>query len=389
MNKSVISFVVLILTIGNISGQPRLWNLDKLSKASVENPSLVEQIIKNADKLLPKTILSVVDKKKPAPSGDIHDYISCAPYYWPDEKNPSGKFIRKDGEKNTAVTTPDKNYMGTMANSVIYLSLAYNLTSEEKYAAKAVENLRIWFLNPKTRMNPNMNFGQTIQGYFDGKGRGAGMIETYKLVEMLDGVELLKKSTRFTASDQEGLQHWFSDFLNWMMTSEVGNQEYNAKNNHGTAFDVQATRYALFAGKNDIALKFINDFPSRRLFKQIEPDGKQPVELARTKALHYSAFNIVHMLDMCLIANTLNIDLLSKKSDDGRSILKAIEFMAQYAGKPQSRFPYSQINEWDQDQNLLIYQLYRVDKMTNKKDFEIYYKNKMKDFEKNYNLLLN
>ena len=56
MNKSVISFVVLILTIGNISGQPRLWNLDKLSKASVENPSLVEQIIKNADKLLPKTI---------------------------------------------------------------------------------------------------------------------------------------------------------------------------------------------------------------------------------------------------------------------------------------------------------------------------------------------
>ena len=389
MNKSVISFVVLILTIGNISGQPRLWNLDKLSKASVENPSLVEQIIKNADKLLPKTILSVVDKKKPAPSGDIHDYISCAPYYWPDEKNPSGKFIRKDGEKNTAVTTPDKNNMGTMANSVIYLSLAYNLTSEEKYAAKAVENLRIWFLNPKTRMNPNMNFGQTIQGYFDGKGRGAGMIETYKLVEMLDGVELLRKSPKFSKTDQENLSKWFDDFLNWMMTSEVGNQEYNAKNNHGTAFDVQATRYALFAGKNDIALKFINDFPSRRLFKQIEPDGKQPAELARTKALHYSAFNIVHMLDMCLIANTLNIDLLSKKSDDGRSILKAIEFMAQYAGKPQSRFPYSQINEWNQDQNLLIYQLYRVDKMTHKKDFEIYYKNKMKDFEKNYNLLLN
>ena len=389
MNKSVISFVVLILTIGNISGQPRLWNLDKLSKASVENPSLVEQIVKNADKLLPKTILSVVDKKKPAPSGDIHDYISCAPYYWPDEKNPSGKFIRKDGEKNTAVTTPDKNNMGTMANSVIYLSLAYNLTSEEKYAAKAVENLRIWFLNPKTRMNPNMNFGQTIQGYFDGKGRGAGMIETYKLVEMLDGVELLRKSPKFSKTDQENLSKWFDDFLNWMMTSEVGNHEYNAKNNHGTAFDVQATRYALFAGKNDIALKFINDFPSRRLFKQIEPDGKQPSELARTKALHYSAFNIVHMLDMCLIAKTLNIDLLAAKSADGRSIQKAIEFMAQYAGKAQSHFPYSQINEWDLDQKLLIFQLYRVDKMSSKNNFEIYYKNKMTDYEKNYNLLLN
>lgn len=63
--------------------------------------------------------------------------------------------------------------------------------------------------------------------------------------------------------------------------------------------------------------------------------------------------------------------------------------MAQYAGKPQSHFPYSQINEWDQDQKLLIFQLYRVDKMRNKKVFEIYYKNKMSDYENNYNLLLN
>ena len=387
MKKTLLYGFILCFGAITVQAQPRVWNMETLKKANADYPALVEKIIKQADKYLPKTILSVVDKKKPAPSGDKHDYYSCAPYYWPDEKNPSGKFIRKDGEKNTDVTTPDKNNMGTMANSVIYLSLAYNLTSEEKYAAKAVENLRIWFLNPKTRMNPNMNFGQTIQGYFDGKGRGAGMIETYKLVEMLDGVELLKKSTKFTASDKEGLQHWFSDFLNWMMTSEVGNQEYNAKNNHGTAFDVQATRYALFAGKNDIALKFINNFPSRRLFAQIEPDGKQPAELARTKALHYSAFNIVHMLDMCLIANTLNIDLLSKKSDDGRSILKAIEFMAQYAGKPQSRFPYSQINEWDADQKLLIYQLYRVDKMSGKNTYKNIYNNNLDEFRTNISFL--
>jgi hypothetical protein len=389
MKKIILTIFIFALATVNLLSQPRIWNLESLNKAKSENSAAVEKITKLADKLLPKTISSVVDKSKPAPSGDKHDYISCAPYYWPDPANPTGPYIRKDGEKNKAVTTPDKNNLGTMANSIIYLSLAYNLTSEEKYAAKAVENLRIWFLNPKTRMNPNLNFGQTIYGRLEGKGRGAGMIETYKLVEMLDGVELLKKSTKFTASDRQGLQNWFSDFLNWMITSEVGNQEYNAKNNHGISFDVQATRYALFAGKNDIALKFINDFPSRRLFKQIEPDGKQPAELARTKALHYSAFNIAHMLDMCVIAKTMNIDLLGEKSEDGRSILKAIEFMAQYAGKPQSHFPYSQINEWDQDQNLLIYQLYRVDKMLDKNTYKNQYINKMTDYKSNYSMITN
>jgi hypothetical protein len=389
MKKTLLCFIIIALTVGKISSQPRLWNVQKLNKAKAEHPALVEQIIKNADKLLPKKILSIVDKDKPAPSGDLHDYISCAPYYWPDPENPTGPYIRKDGEKNREVVTPDTKNLGIMTNSIVYLSLAYNLTSEEKYAAKALENLRIWFLNPKTKMNPNLNFGQTISGRLNGKGRGAGLIDTYRFVEMLDGVELLRKSLKFTKTDQENLSKWFGDFLNWMTTSEVGNQEYNAKNNHGVSFDIQATRYALFAGKNDIALKFINDFPSRRLLAQIEPDGKQPAELARTKALHYSAFNIAHMLDMYLIAKTLNIDLLNKASEDGRSILKAIEYMAQFADKPQSQFPYSQINEWDADQKLLILQLYRIDTIRHKNDFVIYYKNKMTDYEKNYNLLLN
>jgi hypothetical protein len=387
MKKTVFGLMIFVLSTGINFGQPRIWNIEKLNKAKVENSDLIERIIKNADNLLPKTISSVVDKDKPAPSGDMHDYISCAPYYWPDPTNPNGPYIRKDGVANTAVLTSDKKNLGTMANSVIYLSLAYYLTNEEKYAAKAVENLKIWFLNPKTHMNPNVNFGQTIFGYFGGKGRGAGMIETYKFVEMLDGIELLKKSSKFSTSDQQRLTNWFTEYLNWMMTSEVGNQEYNAKNNHGVAFDIQLTRVALFVGKEDIARKYINDFASRRIFKQIEPDGKQPLELSRTKALHYSVFNIAHFLDMCMIAKTLNIDLLNEKSTDGSSILKTIEFMAPFYGKPQSQFPYNQINDWDEDQNNLCWQMYRVDKLISKPIFEKYYKDDVKNLEKNFSFL--
>jgi len=171
------------------------------------------------------------------------------------------------------------------------------------------------------------------------------------------------------------------------MTTEIGNEEYTAKNNHGTAFDVQATRYALFVGKEDIARKFIAEFPERRLFTQIEPDGSQPLELARTTALGYSTFNLTHILDMCCLAKSLNVDLFSAKSQDGRSILKAIDFLTQFVGKPQSHFPYKQIKEWDSVQKKLCWQLYRADKFLTKPVYVKFYRNKISDSDKDDNVL--
>jgi hypothetical protein len=365
-SKLLIIFVLSIFLQENLFSQPVVWNMESLKNAKVEKPENVNYVIQEADKVLKKTISPIIEKTLIAPSGDKHDYISCGPYWWPDPANPNGPYIRKDGEKNLAVLTADKKNLGIMTKGIVYLTLAYYFTSDEKYAKKADENLRIWFLNPETRMNPNVNYGQTIYGHLGGKGRGAGMIETYTFVDMLDGIELLKKSQLFTKKDREGLNKWFNEYLNWMMTSQVGNQEFKAKNNHGTAFDVQATRVALFVGKNDIAKKYMKEFPERRLFTQIEPDGKQPAELARTKALHYSSFNIVHMLDMCFIAKTMKINLLNVKSDDGICISKALNFMVQFLDKPQSNFPYKQINEWNDDQELLRLQVYRCDKLTKK-----------------------
>ena len=388
MRKLVFTVFILSISTFSLLGQPRVWNIEKPDQARLEKSALIEQILKEANNLLSKAIPTIMDKDKPAPSGDKHDYYSCAPYWWPDPANPTGPYIRKDGVTNREVTTPDKKNLGTLTNGIIRLSMAYYLTSEEKYSTKAVENLRVWFISQETRMNPNLNYGQTIVGHFGGKGRGAGMIETYKFVEMLDGIELLKKSASFTSKDQQQLIHWFSEYLNWMMTSSIGKQEYNAKNNHGTAFEVLATRIALFVGKEDIARHYISNFAARRIFTQIEPDGKQPLELVRTKALGYSTFNLTHLLDMCAIAKTMNIDLFPIKSTDGRSISKALEYLSQFVSEPQSNFPYKQIVEWDVVQNNLCLQLYRADKFSTNAAFKKYYVNKQDDSNKNYNYIV-
>lgn len=389
MRKIVFKVVVFVLffSVTSVQSQTRVWNIERLNQAKRLTSEAAKSILRAADKAMSTNILSVMDKETIPPSNDKHDYISAGRYWWPDPKNPEGPYIRKDGVVNREIDKFDRGILGSMAKSVKDLGVAYYLISDENYAAKAVQNLKIWFLNPTTKMNPNMNFGQTISGRNDGKGRGEGIIDTYCLVEMLEGVELLRKSKSYTPAVSEGLTNWFSEYLNWMMTSDIGNEEYTAKNNHGTAFDVQAARYALFVGKEEIARKFVSEFSERRLFLQIEPDGSQPLELARTTALGYSTFNLTHILDMCCLAKSLNIDLFNAKSADGRSISKAIDFLTQFVGKPQSHFPYKQIKEWDSVQKKLCWQLYRADKFLEKPVYVKLYRNRISDSDKDDNVL--
>lgn len=380
---------LFMFSVWTVNGQPHIWNLKNLDKAKILYTQSSELIVRNADKELKKTLVTVMDKGMIPPSGDKHDYISMGKYWWPNPETSDGlPYIRKDGVSNPEIDKYDRGSLGTMAKSVTNLSLAYYLTSDEKYAEKAVENLRIWFIDKGTRMNPNMNFGQTIPGRNNGKGRGEGLIDTYSFVEMLEGIELMKNSPTFTESDGASLTDWFGSFLDWMLTSEIGHDEFEAKNNHGTAFDVQVVRYAMFVGKEYLAKQFINEFPTRRLFKQIEPDGSQPLELARTKAFGYSVFNLTHFLDMCGLAKSLKIDLYDTQSSDGRSITKAIDFLAPYLGKTSDEFPYKQIIDWENAQKGLFWVLYRADSFISNPMYKKLNAKFLASFENDINVVL-
>ena len=112
-----------------------------------------------------------------------------------------------------------------MADRVVTLSLAWYFTDDEKYAAKAAEFLRAWFLDEDTRMNPNLEYAQMVPGVNGGKGRSYGVLDAYSFVEMLDAVALLEQSDSFTVQDSQRLKAWFSDLLDWMLTSTQGVEE--------------------------------------------------------------------------------------------------------------------------------------------------------------------
>ena len=198
-------------------------------------------------------------------------------YFWPDPTEPDGlPYISRDGLSNPELEKYDRPKLAEMAGRVTTLSLAWYFSGDERYAQKAVEQLRVWFLNKETRMNPNLNYAQTVPGKYDGKGRCYGVIDGYSFVEMLDAVQLLEQSRSFSAKDAKALKRWFAQLLDWILTSEQGQEEGRQLNNHSTAHDVQVIAYAKYVSNQKVMTDYLADFYEKRMLSQIKPDGRQP-----------------------------------------------------------------------------------------------------------------
>ncbi len=325
-------------------------NLDSLvktrSRITKGDPALkpaLETLRGEADKALTAGPFSVTDKTLVPPSGDKHDYMSIGPYWWPDPQKKDGlPYIRRDGETNPQRNddSTDARSLSQMLSNVETLALAYYLIGKEPYAEHAARLLRVWFLDPATRMNPNLNYGQAVPGRVE--GRGIGLIDTWRFATLLDATALLPSPPVWTARDQSGMAAWFDAFLRWMRASKNGKEEDAQHNNHGTFYDVQVARYALFLGKTNLAREVLERSKQRRIAAQIEPDGRQPHELARTKSFSYSTFNLKALFALAAMGDRMNVDLWRFETRDGRGIRKALDFLAPYAD-PARKWPHPQI----------------------------------------------
>jgi hypothetical protein len=269
--------------------------------------------------------------------------MSQAPYFWPNTNSPGARFVNHDGQRNPDATKDtDAGNFASVCYDAHTLALAYYFSGDEKYAAKATQFIRIWFLDPATRMNPNLNYGQGIPGGVD--GRPAGLIGARYLSDLVDAVGLLSGSKSWTANDQKRMLAWAGDYLRWLTTSKIGLGESAATNNHGTFYDVQAVSLALFLGQTNFARETLQAAEEKRIARQIEPDGKMPRELSRTLSFHYSLFNLRAEMQLAALGRGAGVDLWHYHTSDGRSILKAVEFLASYAD-PARPWPYKQIQK--------------------------------------------
>ena len=319
---------------------------DAKHRIEADDPQLLpayRKLLHDADKALATRPFSVTEKGVMPPSGDRHDYLSMAPYWWPDPSKPNGlPYVRNDGRINpsTKNNDTDSKRIEDFSDAVGALGFGYYFSGDARYAQHAALLLRTWFLDPATRMNPNLKYAQAVLGVVD--GRGTGIIDTRHFWQVIDAIGLITPSDALSAADLAGLHQWFVDYTQWMLTSQGGHDEADARNNHGSFFDEQVVDQALFIGDIPLAQKVLKQALAKRIDVQIGADGHQPLELERTRAFHYSTFNLQALFRMAHFGAAAGVDVWNYPDAQRPALRNALEYLTTYVMKP-SAWPYSDI----------------------------------------------
>lgn len=297
---------------------------------ALESTEALASVQKSARRQLRSPILTVMDKLQTGPSGSKHDYTTLSRYFWPDPSKADGlPYIRVDGQVNpySEGENYDKPALVAFQNAMLYLSAGYYYSHKVAMAERAVAWLRAWFLDPATKMNPNLQYSAIVLG----DTANFGLIEFAVVPHILDAINITYKAGGMTDAELAQVKNWFQDYYTWMLGNASAQLDKNATNNHAVYYEVQVASIALFLGLTSDVVASVNRVKNSIIPNQILPSGEQPNEATRTAAFKYSCYNLKGLMHMASIASKVGIDLWSYETVDGRGIRAVLEYLRAFA----------------------------------------------------------
>ena len=346
--------LLLLLACTSGAAQQTTFNVAAFDRA---------RILKAASQYLSEAPITITASHSSRSAGGMHDFFSEGDYWWPDPQNPNGLYVQRDGMSNRDNFNEHRRALMRLSVQVPALVAAWKITRNARYAKHAARHLRAWFLDPSTRMNPNLQYAQAIHGRFS--GRGIGIVDTIHLVEVARAIEILKDSSALSMSELGGITQWFTDYLTWLTTSKNGLEEREAKNNHGTCWVMQVSAFAHLTGDQKL-LDYCRDrFKTEIVPNQIAADGSFPQELRRTKPYGYSLFNLEAMATICQILSAPEDNLWTFQLFDGRGVKRSMEYMTPFIRDKKSwplKPDVMYDREWPMRQNSLLFAAFAFDR---------------------------
>jgi len=359
--KSIVACLLMIISFTQLTAQKlTTYTLDDNSllegkkRVMEKNPSVIPALKKLneiAEKYLKEPDVNVTQKGEgwdmyfpKEHRVDIHDYVSFSIYFYPDTAR--GNSIQSPwvnlerlGSNHVMREKFDYQRSSKMVSRISTFAKAWYFTNDKRYAEAAVSQLRVWFINPATRMNPNMQYGQFVPFHPEYQfGAYWGIIEAMSYHEILNAIALVKNSSCWKEEDNDKMKEWLYQWSQWLRKSANGQKEgrYEGNNNHGIYYDVQLTTAWMFLGNykginwEDSVQNYFKTFvPVARIKYQIDENGGMYKELPRPGASAYECMCLKGFELLAISASKYNIDLWNWNSEasDKRSIREAIEWL--------------------------------------------------------------
>lgn len=310
--------------------------------ASVER----SRIERKADAYLqapPRTVTAAQSERS---AGGPHDFYSEGDYWWPNPDDPEGPYIRRDGLTNPDNFIAHRQALMRFSDITASLTSAYLLSGDDHYAEAAIRHLNAWFVDSDTRMTPHLRYAQAIKGR--NTGRSIGVIDTVHLTQVARSAQHLIAQEQLSEEDRGAIEHWFAQYLTWLVEHPFGIKERQHPNNHGVTWAMQAAAFADLLGDEATLASIRNDFRRNFVGNMMAENGSFPAELDRTKAYGYSLFVLDAMAMVAEIASTPEQNLWHYQTDNGRGMKRAVEFMAPYI-RNKNLWPLApDVRYWDE-----------------------------------------
>jgi hypothetical protein len=305
-----------------------------------------KRAIRNTNRWLSEAPVTVTASRAARSPGDRHAYYSEGDYWWPDPANPDGPYIRRDGLSNPNRFEDHRLALIRLSRIVPALTVGWLVQKDRRFADAAKAHLLAWFVTPDTRMAPHLDHAQAIIGV--NKGRGIGIIDTLHLSEVaLASEKLLMINGLFSAQEDAAIRGWFADYIKWMRTSTNGLDEADEVNNHGSCYIMQIASFAGLA-QMPSELDWCRARFKQLIDGQIAADGRQPLELARTKPFGYCLFNLDALSGCAQLLSKPQDNLWRYTGKGGGSLEIALAYMAPFIAD-KTKWPHAKDVEYWND----------------------------------------
>ncbi len=132
-----------------------------------------------------------------------------------------------------------------MADGVAYSAMSFVISNDASFAENAVKYIRTWFLDPDTKMNPNLSFAQMKRGPGGQNGTHTGILSGISMIgnpidcnsfcsrdlkcmtKVVNGILILRgsKASSWTSDLDRQMVGWTEQYIAWLQSAPIALEE--------------------------------------------------------------------------------------------------------------------------------------------------------------------